>query len=95
MNTEKIRGCREDRCYKTSETGICSRSALSMDSFVKDSGSTRLDKVLLHFVTSYLLRKWSLVTEITESKVCQPLYSELELLDEFTFVYLLMNHEIR
>ena len=67
--TEKISGCRENRCYKIAKTGICSQSALLMDSFMKDSGSTRLDKVLWHFVTRYLLRKWSLVTEITESNV--------------------------
>ena len=38
----------------------------------------------------YLLRKQTLVTEITESKVCQPLYRELEPLDGIVHIYTLM-----
>ena len=38
----------------------------------------------------YLLRKLCLVTEITESKVCQPLYSELEPLDGDVLIYIMM-----
>ena len=38
----------------------------------------------------YLFRKVGMVTEITESKVCQPLYRELEPLDGVVLVYILM-----
>jgi hypothetical protein len=39
----------------------------------------------------YLFRKVRLFTEITESKVCQPLYRELEPLDGVGLVYILID----
>ena len=38
----------------------------------------------------YLLREQTLVTEITESKVCQLLYRKLEPLDGVVLVYALL-----
>ena len=49
-----------------------------------------LHKMLWQFVTDILLRNVTLITEITESKVCQPLYRELEPLDGVVHIYILM-----
>ena len=51
-----------------------------------------LHRMLWQFVTDILqvLRNVTLITEITESKVCRPLYRELEPLDGIVHIYILM-----